>query len=292
VQLEDFLPSIERVKARGHRVRAGGLGGLFGRDMVTASGVTREQVAAVLVSCRGIVRTRKESQRRIGPHRAALMFRGEPPPPPVVELRHTEVLLGVQPPEPCAACGPDDAGALRPGVRRCNECSGTGRVAASDPMAGLVGGLVVAAVIEAVGSTCPWCHGQKVVACPTCEGTGQAIPALIGAVTDTPVAFSHVYVPGLSAALESKLEEALSATRPPDCLRIDPPKADADFAGFAFGNRLELARAAVERTVGDGEILMGTLECFAWPLLVMRSDAGGAEAVVYTDAGGKLRTLA
>jgi hypothetical protein len=116
--------------------------------------------------------------------------------------------------------------------------------------------------------------------------------ALVGAVTDSPVAFEHVYVPSLSPGLESKLEAALgSVGRPPECLRVDPGTAGTELAGFSYGDRMDRARQAIARTLGDGLLLGGWLSCYAWPVLVLRSDDGRGEAVVFVDATGKLRSL-
>ena len=159
-------------------------------------------------------------------------------------------------------------------------------------MLGGAAGLVVAAVIEAVGAVCPSCRGQRFVPCAQCDGTGQSMRALIGYVTDSPVAFEHIYVPSLPSALESKLEAALGAAgRPPECLRIEPRSVNTEFAGFGFGDRLDRAQQAIARTVGDGNLLGGWLDCFAWPVLVLRSDDGRGEAVVFMDAAGKLQSV-
>lgn len=91
--------------------------------------------------------------------------------------------------------------------------------------------------------------------------------ALVGAVTDSPVAFEHVYVPSLSPGLESKLEAALgSVGRPPESLRVDPGTAGTELAGFGYGDRMDRARQAIARTLGDGLLLGGWLSCFAWPV--------------------------
>ena len=290
MNLDDFLPSLERVKAKKRHVYVGRSLGLFGgKDLLTSSGVTREPACAVLVVCNAVVRTRKESQREIGPYRANQMFRGEPPPPVISERRNMEVLLDAREVGPCSGCAAVGNVAPHPGRLRCNECSGTGRVASAGvPMAGII----VSAVVEAIGSVCPSCQGQTMIVCPTCEGTGQSMRALVGAVTDAPAQFSYTYLPSLSAALEERLEDALRAEEAiPACLRIAEDSASDNVSGFALGDRLRRARDAISRALDGGRIVAGELNVFAWPMLVLRSDDGRGAAAVFMSPSGELRSF-
>jgi hypothetical protein len=290
MNLDDFLPSLERVKAKKRHIHVGRSLGLFGgKDLLASDGVTREPVCAVLVVCYAVVRTRKDSEREIGPYRANQMFRGEPPLPVTPELRNMEVLVDARPIGPCSQCAAVGNLALRPGRLRCNECSGTGRVANTGvPM----GGIIVSAVVEAIGSVCPACQGETTIACPTCEGTGQSMLALVSAVSDTPAQFSYVYVPSLSATLEEKVEEALrSEDVIPACLRIAESYAGDSVNGFALGDRLGRARDAISRAMGGGQIVVGELNLFAWPMLVLRSDDGRGSAAIFVSPRGELRSF-
>jgi hypothetical protein len=118
------------------------------------------------------------------------------------------------------------------------------------------------------------------------------MPALVDFVTDSPVVFEHTYVPSLSAALESRLEAALgSAGSPPDCLRIEAHGEAVDFAGYRLGDRVDCAKRAITRLLGDARDFSGRIEVFAWPLLVLRPVDGRGEAVVFIDTTGAPRSV-
>ncbi len=292
MQLEETLPSIERVRAKKRHVYVGRALGLFGgTDLLGARNASHSTLAAILVSCRAMVRTRTEIEREFGPARAAQMFRGEPPPPVSEELRHTTTLLGVKPIAACAGCAPVGNAAPHPGMRACDECSGTGRISGEGNAAMIGGGMITTAVLEAIGQVCPACQGHCAIVCATCEGTGQSMRAIVGEVTDTPVAFSYVYVPPLAPSLEEKVEAALRSVTPPPCLRIQRDDASGGLAGYAYGDRLDRARYAIDRAMDGGEIVVGQLDLFAWPLLVLKNDGGKGEAAILVTPDGEVQSF-
>jgi hypothetical protein len=298
MNLADLLPDAERLSHGGFRVRAAGVFGLArSRDLMASGGVSKEHAAAVLVSCRGTVRTCRRAEIQVGPQRAARMWRGEPPRSPTPEERRYEVLVELRPLAACTHCAV--SGQAQPGLIVCTDCSGTGRCPGRDSDeimfaaggAGLFSSSVTWA-LEAGGVTCRQCAGQRLVLCPWCEGAGEARRAVVDFVTDSPVVFEHTYVPSLSAALESRLEVALgSAGSPPDCLRVEACGEAVDFAGYPLGDRVDRAKRAITRLIGDARDFSGQVEVFAWPLLLLRPVDGRSEAAVFIDARGAPRSV-
>jgi hypothetical protein len=133
--------------------------------------------------------------------------------------------------------------------------------------------------------------------CPSCEGARLVVRARVATVIDAPRALDHVYVPSLSAKLESLVDETLSSYAPPDALEISTaiaayrggmPGAES-FEGYSLEGRVELAHATLTRMTAGTEVILGGARIYAWPLLVL--DAPHAQAVVLATPEGQLEAL-
>lgn len=317
MERDDFFPTLERARAELHHVTVKQFLHLFGgTDLLDDEGVEVKRLAAVVVNVSALVRTPREHEVELSERREGEQLR-EPPPLPErwVEASH-DVVLESGPVGTCSRCDVLQATSPTPGQTTCARCHGKGKLRihhgrhhhdARDLMA------IVDATIDGSDAIpnpdilpCPDCAGLGVRACDTCEGTGRSVRVRMRELSDRPHAFRHVYVPSLRVGLEAKLDARISSFELPDALlhvidRDGDPDGESspyreasvttdDAVGaFAFEGRVARARKTIAETLGDGRVVDGGADVYAWPLLVLTGES--AEAVVLVDPAGKLEVL-
>ncbi|MCC6557166.1 MAG: hypothetical protein IT372_29790 [Polyangiaceae bacterium] len=262
-----WIPDLERA-------RAGGL------DLPLDAPAETHRVAALVVHADMMRRDGWEEETLLSEAAADRVERGEPPAPTSLDAQSYLRLGADLGQERCSMC-PD-----RPGRARCRICHGVGRV-------------------DFWGGPCSC--GSGYVACPQCEGSGEARRVRVRYVRDEPIQLREIYVPkemGFVPALfpfEGSFERTVGAAAPPEALRchdLRPREAGAsayrgggkivepDFHGYRFAGTVDVAVEALRAAAARGRIVAQAIRAYAWPLLWLRYRSPEWEVVLFVDPGG------
>jgi hypothetical protein len=282
-ELEPYLPTLERARAAGVSLHARSWYHLgSGIDLLAGDPVEQHRLAAVTVDVRVLHRAVWEKSVEVSDQLLASYPTVMPPQPDgmLAASHHLVVDVLDRGPAPCTNCP------ARRGRELCARCGGAGHV-----------------VIDAGGSQhherCGTCAGERFVRCSTCDGTARTRRARVRYVDDRVSALRYTYVPSMTVALETALDEVLAPTDDlPACLRFDPRSRAAGgpyraggaveptFHGHAFGDALGRAATAIGGLGGNDLVLRQEVVTYARPILWLRY--ARHEAVLAARANGEL----
>ncbi|WP_437679128.1 hypothetical protein [Sorangium sp. So ce131] len=285
--IERYLPTIERARAAGVSLRTR----LWHKpgsavDLLAVEPVEQRRLAAVTLDARALGRTMWEKNVELSEERFAAFPTGIPPEPArmVAASHHVLVAARGEGPAACSMCP------ARPGREICARCNGGGKIHLDHDYREV--------------EPCPSCGGAAFVRCSVCEGSARTRRARVRFVEDRVDTLRYTYVPSMTIALESALDEALAPGETgalPDCLRFDPrpratggpyrggPAAEPTFHGHRFGDALRRATSAAAGLGGEGQILRQEIATYARPILWLRYKIRGArrEVVLSARASGE-----
>jgi hypothetical protein len=286
-ELEPYLPTLDRARAAGVSLQAKTWYHLgSGIDLLAEEPVEQHRLAAVTVDACVLYRAVWEKNVEVSEQLLATYPTVMPPPPErmIAASHHLVADVLDRGPRPCTNCP------VRPGHELCARCGGAGYI-------------VVDAGRSQHTEICFACGGERFVQCSTCDGTALCRRARVRYVDDRVSALRYTYVPSMTVALETALDEALAAGEDlPDCLRFDPRSRAAGgpyraggaveptFHGHRFGDALGRAAAAIGGLGGDGLVLRQELVTYARPILWLRYSRLGSrhDAVLAARADGDL----
>lgn len=285
--LEPYLPTLDRARAAGVTLQARSWYHLgSGVDLLAQDPVEQHRLAAVTVDARVLHRAVWEKNVELSEQLLATYPAVMPPQPEgmIAASHHLVVDILDRGPAPCTNCP------VRPGRELCARCGGAGYI-------------LIDGGNNQQAQPCGTCAGGRFVQCSTCDGVARTRRARVRYVDDRLSTLRYTYVPSMTIALETALDEVLAATDDlPVCLRFDPRSREAGgpyrgggvaeptFHGHRFGDALGRAATAIGGLGGDGVVLRQELVTYARPILWLRYASLGArhEAVLAARANGEL----